>query len=59
MSIIQLLVGVILLVVGFWANNNYTVPNILRIIINIILVVIIVFLILSVFGLAHSLNARV
>lgn len=59
MTIAQILIGVILLILGFWANNTYIAPGILRIIINIILIIIVVFLILSVFGLTHAGSMRV
>jgi uncharacterized membrane protein (Fun14 family) len=53
MSILSIIVGVCLIALGFWANNTYVTPPILRIIINIVLVLIVIWLILSVFGLAH------
>ena len=59
MSILQIVIGIILLVLGFWANNTYIAPGILRIIINIVLVLIVIFLILSVFGFGNLGSVRV
>lgn len=59
MSIIALIVIVLLIIVGFWANNTYVSPPILRIIINVILVIILVVLILRVAGIGNLGNTRV
>lgn len=59
MSLIQIIVGVILLIFGFYANNTWITPGILRIIINIILIIIVIFLIITVFGLTHFGSVRV
>lgn len=58
MSLIALIIGTCLLVLGFWANNTYMAPPILRIIVNVVLIVIVLFVILSFFGFGNSFNLK-
>ena len=50
MELITVIVVVVLIAVGFWANNTYVQPPPLRLAFNIILMVAIVLLIAALFG---------
>lgn len=59
MNLIQIIIGVCLLVLGFWANNTYVNPGIIRIIVNIVLIIITIVVILAVFGIGGLGNIRI
>lgn len=56
MSLLQLLIGICLIVLGFWANNTYITPGIIRTAINVVLIIIVLVVILSFFGLTGFLT---
>lgn len=59
MSILTIFVIILLVCLGFWANNSYVSPPPLRIIINVVLILIVLWIILSVAGILPLANVRV
>jgi hypothetical protein len=59
MSILTLIIILCVIAFGFWANNTYVNPGILRTIVNIILIIVTLVIILSVAGIGGSLNTRI
>jgi hypothetical protein len=57
MSILTLIIGLVVIIIAFWAVNTYlpTDPP-LRLIANIVLVVILILVVLAVFGLLDGLS---
>ncbi len=58
MSILQIIIGVCLLVLGFWGNNTYVSPAPLKMIFNVVLIIITIIVILAVFGIGGLGNVR-
>lgn len=59
MSLITLIILVALIGIGFWANNAYVTPPILKIIINVVLFIILIILILRVAGIGNLGSTRI
>jgi hypothetical protein len=50
MSIITLIILILLIAAGFWANNTYVGPGLVRTLFNIVLMIVTIVIILSVAG---------